>query len=1148
MVLIGALAVSVVTAGVLARQRAWQARWVGGGLTVCVVALAPSALFGLTSVGVNRSWTGTTAPLDGDWLRFGLVLSLLWANGLALLLFGRGRPAERMVPLLFVGLLMSFGAAQVYGWELRDANAYVSSVALPELRAELGNDAVPSEVSFEAETGTAAIITNREWLRTFNSTAAANDGIREIQATSLTRRQLVAVGLGFVAVAAVWLLSLFDWRRLSPMAPHMHKVLAGLFGVSVLSGVPASLGTRLPALVQIGGISLTVFELVKIVGIGAFALATAARAQGDATARWSQLLIIGSIGVLALLDLGAGLTVAAIGLTMSTLTMRRRMARLTLAAIVAIPLLAPVAATALGSQLPGAATTRITDWSDPWSSHDEATIDHLILTSARDIEAAIDERATPVKWGAAVSLIQQELTFRLTTGGPAATRPVIPLDATDERLLVEAEQAWAELGGYQATSPEARSRVVSRLVSYVDGLSDQRRALATVARQDGFQLQRSLYALRVGGLAGTGFGEGRPEAIPTVTEDLALVAWGEATGLAGIAIVIILILALTDFAIRPVKRSALLPALLLLGLGSQFAIQAIVNAGGVIGALPFTGVPFPFISRSGTSAVGSGLAVGTLIVVLDRHGSRTFFRGTTRNVPQVLGLGAGIAVVGASFALLMSTGSRLLTPGPLFASLDDIEEVHLLVPDQWASPDARSVRGPIVDRRGEPLLVSPELGSPRSAADDEVATSLSHVLRQLDLSFANELDVGPGQGLAAASLVTTLDADVQLAAHRAFDTGTEQLVRPDANLRGAVVLLDASTGDVLAMVSRPTFGLNELVDPSVWARAEGRDRRGGFDSRFLNRAFQGRYPPGSTFKTVTAAGALQDGLHSLGDKDFVYLDGPTGPQQPDGFEHADTWHQLPLTDGPPITDGNHPHIDDWRFDIEEAFAYSCNVAFAEMGLELGADALVRTARALGFEKEVRITGLGTSISTLDGDADLPAIERGLAATDDAITRTAFGQADVLATPMSMAMIAAAVANDGTIMQPRIVDGLRSGDGTWLRRTPTTAFVDTGFDAATIAGLRRLFDATVEFGTGAAASGADGTLRVGGKTGTSEWGDDGGIPHSMFIGAYPIDAPRLAVAVVVEEGGAGGGAAAAVASHLLGSDAISTYLESNGVTS
>jgi penicillin-binding protein A len=336
-----------------------------------------------------------------------------------------------------------------------------------------------------------------------------------------------------------------------------------------------------------------------------------------------------------------------------------------------------------------------------------------------------------------------------------------------------------------------------------------------------------------------------------------------------------------------------------------------------------------------------------------------------------------------------------------------------------------------------------------------------------------------------------------------------------------------------------------LQAPQRWARAEAAERRSGFAFRHLDRAVQGLYPPGSVFKAVTAAAVLDLGLHRVDSEDFDYR---SEHEERDKRGLPIGWHELRLRDGPPIYDGNHPHVADWRFNLEEAFAYSDNVAFAQMGLQLGPVDLVDYARRFGFERPLRVQGLGSATSTLDGAPAVRPDSRFLARSDSNLARTAFGQAQVTATPLQMALVPAAIANGGVIMRPQVVAGFRSAGGAWIHRYEPQVLRDTRLAATTLAGMRQIMHASVTYGLARTArlNPRNAAPGVAGKTGSAEWSDDPDSTHSWFIGYFPAEAPRLALAVVVERGGPGPRVAARIAKHVFGSPPLTAYLSRVGV--
>jgi peptidoglycan glycosyltransferase len=319
--------------------------------------------------------------------------------------------------------------------------------------------------------------------------------------------------------------------------------------------------------------------------------------------------------------------------------------------------------------------------------------------------------------------------------------------------------------------------------------------------------------------------------------------------------------------------------------------------------------------------------------------------------------------------------------------------------------------------------------------------------------------------------------------------------------RGAVVALDPATGAVLALYSSPTFDPTVLLggDP------EPGDALAADPAKpLLNRAIGETYAPGSSFKVVTTAAGLESGAVN---PDTTFPD-PAELELPGSTATIRNFDRNVCGDGVEVS-------------LTVAFRRSCNTVFGALGMQLGADRLIGQAVDFGFRREIPF--------------DLPtiasAIPEAVTFTNDlpALAQTAIGQRDVRATALQMALVAAAVANEGRQMTPYLVEETFDRDlnveqvtepVVWQRAmSPGTALV-----------LAELMEDAVANGTGRAA-GIEGT-RVAGKTGTAEV--PGAAPHAWFIGFAPVEAPQIAVAVVVENGGAlgdeatGGSVAAPIA--------------------
>ncbi|HET7028442.1 MAG TPA: penicillin-binding protein 2, partial [Candidatus Limnocylindrales bacterium] len=328
--------------------------------------------------------------------------------------------------------------------------------------------------------------------------------------------------------------------------------------------------------------------------------------------------------------------------------------------------------------------------------------------------------------------------------------------------------------------------------------------------------------------------------------------------------------------------------------------------------------------------------------------------------------------------------------------------------------------------------------------------------------------------------------------------------------KGAVVMLDPKTGDVLALASTPTYDASAIADPDTARDAFAALQRNAAQP-LLPRATQGRYVPGSVFKIVTAIAALASGAISPS---------TTYDQQPKAEKNG------LLVDGFRVRDGHHPQTGNKALDFEEAVEVSCNIYFALTGLRTGGAALTAAADTLGFDGPIPFD-LPTAPSQLtNGTGHQP----GGFKDDVELANAAYGQAETLVTPLQMALVASAVANGGTLMRPRLVTGLSGDHGT---RTVSPSVLHEVMDPATARTIAAAMERAVEgdlgrqFTTGAAIPG----VPTAGKSGTAELGGTG-EPHSWFIGFAPVDDPKVAIAVVVEQGGRGAQAAAPLGGDLM----------------
>lgn len=330
---------------------------------------------------------------------------------------------------------------------------------------------------------------------------------------------------------------------------------------------------------------------------------------------------------------------------------------------------------------------------------------------------------------------------------------------------------------------------------------------------------------------------------------------------------------------------------------------------------------------------------------------------------------------------------------------------------------------------------------------------------------------------ADAGVVLTLDRDVQILA--------ESVAKSDLK-KGAVVILDANTAEVLAAVSVPSFQPDTVADCLNAA-----------DSPLLDRVLC-NYNCGSVFKIVSAAAALESGV-------------PPSRRYPCSGSVT--------VDG--ITFHCHNRLGHGDLDMTEAFACSCNCYFIQLMQDVGAGALYNMAVTLGFDRAVL---LAEDYKT--ARAVLPTLEE-LMASRATLANLSFGQGALLATPVHLAQLVQTVVNDGELLRPSVVKGTvdTAGVVTPTEETPP----QTAFSALTAATLQQMMVAAVgEGATGEAAAPLNGG--AGGKTGTAESGwvtDSGEVVQSWFVGFYPAEQPQYVLAVLAEDSAVTGASAAPV---------------------
>ncbi len=647
------------------------------------------------------------------------------------------------------------------------------------------------------------------------------------------------------------------------------------------------------------------------------------------------------------------------------------------------------------------------------------------------------------------------------------------------------------------------------------------------ADKNGAQLAQGLWGMATGGLWGSGLGLGHPEFVPRAGSDSIFATLGEQTGLLGSLVILAIYTLLVARGLSIARRAGTeFDRLLAAGLTLLLGGQTMMILGGVSGLTPLTGMTLPFVSFGASSLVASFFAVGLLLQISGKsipadfadkatpewsRAARTLALGTAAFLLVGVGIGRMVVVQGIedtqTATRLLRTPDRDTLPGaPLPAHVNPRLLAYANAIPRGTITDrtgAALARNPVdTAEPGQTALLNPE-GRPRVYPGGPAFSQIVWAVER-PRSASNPLGAdGRLRGFASyadllmpyrtqnlpfhqtphpENVTLTLDTGLQTAATDALYKYAGQVRdrrtgRPKN--KGAAVLLNAATGEVLALASTPTFDPATLT-PERWAALQSQP-----DGPVFSRAAMGLYPPGSAFKIVTATAGLENGL---ADKTVV-------------CRHTDTnvfWHfgghnysRKRITD----EDGFPPH---GVTDMAKALRVSCNIYFAHLGISLGAPALEQTAR-----QKFNLSYLPPLQKLAE---DLP--------------DCAYGQGAVQVTPLEMARVAQAVANNGRLLPSVFVKGQAKPAGGTEAMTPAQA-----------AQMQAMLAGVVTDGT--ARGVFDGLpVSVAGKTGSAQNGRGDGMTHSWFAGFAPAVNPTLAFACVVENGGAGRAAAAPVCREML----------------
>lgn len=669
------------------------------------------------------------------------------------------------------------------------------------------------------------------------------------------------------------------------------------------------------------------------------------------------------------------------------------------------------------------------------------------------------------------------------------------------------------------------SHVQVRVAIWLDPFSD--------AQNLGYQIVQSLFSLADGGLAGVGIGKGMADIIPVVASDMIFAAIGEEMGLLGGSAVLLLFML---FAVRGLTTAARaksdLAAFSAAGLTAAISFQAFTIVGGVTKLIPLTGVTLPFMSQGGSSLLASFVIVALLLRAGDEAtgrsteiantstdlataGYRTTVRGSHMRRPALdtpeSGLLGRVALANrlTRTVFLFTALFAVLIGNITYIQVIKASEYQDMPSNNHTINKARFIkRGSIITADGLTLAESIQQADGTYARSYPNGNLAAHVVgyysqqygtmgienTQNDTltgskdysSWQNALNSLAGISEPGNSVQLTIDSRIQRAAEQAL-----------AGRVGAIVALDPRSGAVLAWASAPTFD-----NTNIQAAIEAANASGGADTSMYDRATLALYTPGSTFKVLTLASALENGLATL---DTTY----------------DSPGRMEIGGADVVSIGERGH---GKISLAKAFALSSNTVFGQVADGLGAEKLVATARAFGYGQQLGLD-FTTAASVMPNPEEMTEWELAWAGAGQPV-----GQGHTpgpQATVMQNALMAATIANNGIAMNPYVVSQILAPDGTVLKTTRGHS-LGQAVGSGTAEQVKQAMLDVVQNGTGSAAAIAG--VKVAGKTGTAE--TNNANANSTFVGFAPYDTPTVAIAVVIEQNAKGEEGAAAVGGQVL----------------
>lgn len=619
----------------------------------------------------------------------------------------------------------------------------------------------------------------------------------------------------------------------------------------------------------------------------------------------------------------------------------------------------------------------------------------------------------------------------------------------------------------------------------------------------GYQITQSLFAIGTGGFFGMGLEQGAPNKIPVVESDFIFSAISEEMGgIFAACLILICVSCFIMFMNISIRLQDKFYKLIAIGLGIEYGFQVFLTIGGVIKFIPLTGVTLPLVSYGGTSVLTTLIMFAMIqgLYIIERKipineqkkeqlsdkNDKIRIRINPEGRRQIakatyLFVGLFIAMLGYFMYYVGFKG-----PSQINSSYNTRQEIMA----------QKVVRGKIFSRNREVLAetIVHEDGSEtrnypygnifaqavgfstqgktgiESLANFSLLTSNAYVGERIQNTIAAQKNIGD-------NVITTLDINLQNAACEALSV-----------YRGAIIAMDPKTGEILAMISKPDFDPNQVQEQ--WESINTDEESGPL----LNRATQGLYPGGSTFKIVTLLEYLKE--HP---KDF------------DAYQY-DCVGKFSMEDQ---TINCYHGISHGHVDLLESFAKSCNSSFANISVGLNIKSFQKTCDKLLFNQELPV-----SFHYKESYVPINA-----ASPIDEVMQTAIGQGKTQITPLHMAMITSAIANDGILMEPYLLKQVESYQKSIVEKYEPKEYGRLMTETETDI-MNRYMEEVVQSGTATKLKGMPYT--VAGKTGSAEYSSNKSESHAWFTGYATMNDQSLVVTIVVEGAGSGGDYAAPMA--------------------